>query len=170
MSHRRLLSPAPHRIHHQLRRHRRPQYASILSEAEQRELTPQSRWVQPFSQTDLACASTKEAEASVPECDIARRANWSHLLGIASSGKSKRCSRPSRTHKRGGSRSSRTLGAGCDGRTSPGASFCATSGVCADGEVVWFWRSNAGAKSRGTCPARRRWQPSMVTGKITYKP
>jgi hypothetical protein len=27
----------------------------------------------------------------------------------------------SRTHKRGGSRSSRTLGAGCDGRTSPGA-------------------------------------------------
>jgi hypothetical protein len=25
-------------------------------------------------------------------------------------------------------------------------SYCATSGVCADGEVVWFWRSDAGAK------------------------
>jgi hypothetical protein len=23
---------------------------------------------------------------------------------------------------------------------------CATSGVCADGEVVWSWRSDAGAK------------------------
>src|SRR5258708_1732742 len=139
MSHRRLLSPAPRQIHHHPRRHRRPQYASILSEAELRELTPQSRWVQPFSQTDLACASTKEAEATVPECDIARRANLSHLLGIASSGKSKRCSRPSRTHKRGGSRSSRTLGAGCDGRTSPGAilarraAFVRTAKSCGSG-------------------------------------
>jgi hypothetical protein len=49
--------------------------------------------------------------------------------------------------KRGGSRSSRTLGAGCDGRTSPGAIVSATSGVGADGEVVWSWRSDAGAKS-----------------------
>jgi len=24
--------------------------------------------------------------------------------------------------------------------------ICATSGVCADGEVVWFWRPDAGAK------------------------
>ena len=53
---------------------------------------------------------------------------------------------PSRTLKRGGSRSSRTLGAGCDGRTSPGAIVSATSGVGADGEVVWSWRSDAGAK------------------------
>jgi hypothetical protein len=43
--------------------------------------------------------------------------------------------------------------------------ICATSGVCADGEVVWFWRSDAGAKSRGTCPARRRWQPSWSPGR-----
>jgi hypothetical protein len=35
---------------------------------------------------------------------------------LAASGKSVAFLRPSRTHKRGGSRSSRTLGAGCDGR------------------------------------------------------
>jgi hypothetical protein len=39
--------------------------------------------------------------ASVPGCDIARRANLSHVPGIALSGKSKRCSRPSRTRKEG---------------------------------------------------------------------
>jgi hypothetical protein len=39
---------------------------------------------------------------------IARRANLSHVLGVALSGKSKRCSRLSRSHKRGASRSSRT--------------------------------------------------------------
>jgi hypothetical protein len=27
--------------------------------------------------------------------------------------------------------------------------ICATSGVCADGEVVWFWRPDAGAKFVG---------------------
>src|SRR5882757_935199 len=27
-----------------------------------------------------------------------------------------------------------------------GRNFCATSGVCADGEVVWSWRSDAGVK------------------------
>jgi len=44
-----------------------------------------------------------------------------------------------------------------------------TSDAAADGEIVWSWRSDAGAKVaeffRG-----RRWQPSMVTGEITYKP
>jgi hypothetical protein len=74
--------------------------------------------------------------------------------------------------KRGGSRSSRTLGAGCDGRTSPGAIVSATSGVGADGEVVWSWRSDAGAKLVKTPSAShgRRWQKSMVTEEITYKP
>ena len=28
----------------------------------------------------------------------------------------------------------------------PGASFARTSGTCADGEVVWSWRPDAGAK------------------------
>jgi hypothetical protein len=47
-------------------------------------------------------------------------------------------------------------------------SHCATSGVCADGEVVWFWRSDAGAKVAGLNESDdRRWQPSMVTGKST---
>jgi hypothetical protein len=46
----------------------------------------------------------------------------------------------------------------------------ATSGMAADGEIVWSWRSDAGAKSLGRYLARRRWQPSMVTGEITYKP
>jgi hypothetical protein len=47
-----------------------------------------------------------------------------------------------------------------------------TNGRAADGEVVWFWRSDAGAKLVKTLQAScgRRWQPSMVTGKITYKP
>jgi hypothetical protein len=49
---------------------------------------------------------------------------------------------PFRARKRGVSRSSRTLGAGCGGR-SGGA---LTSGANADGEVVWFWRPDAGAK------------------------
>src|SRR6266852_9703950 len=46
---------------------------------------------------------------------------------------------------------------------------CATSGVCADGEVVWSWRSDAGAKVVKTLPAScgRRWQPSMVTEEST---
>jgi hypothetical protein len=47
--------------------------------------------------------------------------------------------------------------------------ICATSGVCADGEVVWSWRSDAGAKFVKALSAShgRRWQPSMVTGEST---
>src|SRR3981081_1453496 len=47
-----------------------------------------------------------------------------------------------------------------------------TSDVIADGEVVWSWRSDAGAKVVKTLQAShgRRWQPSMVSGEITYKP
>ncbi len=37
----------------------------------------------------------------------------------------------------------------------------------ADGEVVWFWRPDAGAKFRRIIPAKRRWQESPVTGKST---
>jgi hypothetical protein len=40
-----------------------------------------------------------------------------------------------------------------------------TSDVAADGEVVWSWRSDAGAKVAGLNESDdRRWQPSMVTG------
>jgi hypothetical protein len=46
-----------------------------------------------------------------------------------------------------------------------------TSGAIADGEVVWSWRPDAGAKfSWDTIPRERRWQKSPVTGEITYKP
>jgi hypothetical protein len=50
-----------------------------------------------------------------------------------------------------------------------GAIFCATNEAAADGEIVWSWRSDAGAKVVDTNHGRR-WQPSMVTGEITYKP
>ncbi|SRR6266851_1089303 len=54
---------------------------------------------------------------------------------------------PSRAHKRGASRSSRTLGAGCDGRGSVRRAKCArTNDAFADGEVVWSWRPDAGVK------------------------
>jgi hypothetical protein len=44
--------------------------------------------------------------------------------------------------------------------------------LVADGEIVWFWRPDAGAKVVKTLSAShgRRWQESPVTGKITYKP
>jgi hypothetical protein len=51
-------------------------------------------------------------------------------------------------HKRGVSRSSRTLGAGCNGRFG-GARRAALN---ADGEVVWSWRPDAGAKSAEAIP------------------
>jgi hypothetical protein len=52
-----------------------------------------------------------------------------------------------------------------------GAIIARTSDAAADGEVVWFWRSDAGAKVAGLNESGdRRWQPSMVTGEITYKP
>src|SRR6266481_210379 len=45
-------------------------------------------------------------------------------------------------------------------------SHCATSGVCADGEVVWSWRSNAGAKLAETIPpmtvATKQWSPGRA--------
>jgi hypothetical protein len=41
-----------------------------------------------------------------------------------------------------------------------------TSVTSADGEVVWFWRPDAGAKfAEMICG--RRWQESPVTGKST---
>ncbi|MGH6780343.1 MAG: hypothetical protein ACRECL_20385, partial [Bradyrhizobium sp.] len=44
--------------------------------------------------------------------------------------------------KRGASRSSRTLGAGCDGRED----VAETNNIDADGKAVWFWHPLAGAK------------------------
>ena len=51
------------------------------------------------------------------------------------------------SHKRGVSRSSRTLGTGCDGRGSVRrANSARTNGADAYGEVVWSWRPDAGVK------------------------
>ena len=77
-----------------------------------------------------------------------------------------------RSIKRGVSRSSRTLNAGCGGRTSPSAILARTNGVCADGEVVWSWRSDAGAKSVKTLSRLTGdgGNQAMVTGESTYKP
>jgi hypothetical protein len=78
--------------------------------------------------------------------DFARRANLSRTAAIDLTPKSVASFPLVSFPIEGGSRSSRTLGMGCDGRTSPSAIIARTNGVCADGEVVWFWRSNAGAK------------------------
>jgi hypothetical protein len=54
---------------------------------------------------------------------------------------------PSRSHKRGVSRSSRTWGAGCGGRGSVRrANASWTKDAAAYGEVVWSWRPDAGVK------------------------
>jgi hypothetical protein len=58
--------------------------------------------------------------------------------------------------------SSRTLGAGCDGRFG-GARRAAP---IADGEVVWSWRPDAGVKLAEQSE-KRRWQKSPVTGEST---
>jgi hypothetical protein len=54
--------------------------------------------------------------------------------------------RLSRTRKEGRLAIVTDVGGGMRWTHIAGRSRCATSGVCADGEVVWFWRSNAGAK------------------------
>ena len=67
------------------------------------------RPVQPRDDDGERRAMTTQADLPVvPMCRIP--------TGIALTPKSERSSMPSRTHKRGVSRSSRTLGAGCDGR------------------------------------------------------
>jgi hypothetical protein len=53
-----------------------------------------------------------------------------------------------------------------------GAVIARTNDVAADGEVVWFWRSEAGAKSAMmlTHHAGDGGNQAMVTGESTYKP
>jgi hypothetical protein len=47
-----------------------------------------------------------------------------------------------------------------------------TNAACADGEVVWFWRSEAGAKVAKTLTrlAGDGGNQAMVTEESTYKP
>ena len=68
-------------------------------------------------------------------------------------------SSPVLLHKRGVSRSSRTLAAGCDGRVG----FTGRVKREADGKSVWSWSPDAGIKLfRETFRERRRWQQSPV--------
>jgi hypothetical protein len=53
------------------------------------------------------------------------------------------------TPQRGVSRSSRNVGWDAVDAHRRAQFIGATSGVCADGEVVWFWRPDAGAKFVG---------------------
>jgi hypothetical protein len=50
------------------------------------------------------------------------------------------------------------------GRDAVDAAALLTNSAQADGEVVWFWRPDAGVKSGGFIPARRRWQESRSPG------
>jgi hypothetical protein len=69
----------------------------------------------------------------------ARRANLPHPDGCCLVGQIRTMIRASRACKRGASRSSRTLGAGCDGR-----GVLSDEQHIADGEIVWSWRPKAG--------------------------
>src|SRR5216683_2945020 len=105
-----------------------------------------------FWRATFGFALPRVPESQGRYADFARRANLSRSAAIDLTPKSVASFRLSRFHKRGGSRSSRTLGMGCDGRTSPSAMIARTNGGCADGEVVWSWRSDAGAKLVETIP------------------
>jgi hypothetical protein len=62
------------------------------------------------------------------------------------------------------------VGAGCDGREGVGAHVARTNDADADGEVVWFWRSEAGAQVRGKTLTRLAGDggnQAMVTGEST---
>ena len=87
-------------------------------------------WSDSLGQAHAACALAWRPSANCPSC----------TFSLASSGKSQPSFRTSRCRKRGASRSSRTLEAGCDGR-----SVLFDEQHDADGEVVWSWRPDAGA-------------------------
>jgi hypothetical protein len=93
---------------------------------------------------------------------IARRANLPQPDGIAVTPKSAADFAASRPHKRGVSRSSRTLGAGCDGRFS----FARRATLLRTGEVVWSWRPDAGVKLAEGIP-QATVAKSPVTGEST---
>jgi hypothetical protein len=96
----------------------------------------------------LLICPTSKMHAS--HTQFARRATVPQHAWIALTPKSVAFFRLFRTHKRGASRSSRVLGAGCDGRDGRGErqaqSLRKTTETLADGEVVWSWPPDAEAK------------------------
>src|SRR6516225_8745024 len=79
------------------------------------------------------------------ESCLARRANLPHPDGHCLFPQIRAIIRAFRVRKRGASRSSRTLG-----RDAMDAIDHETNDFIADGEVVWSWRPDAGAKSAKT--------------------
>src|SRR5262245_41617355 len=79
--------------------------------------------------------------------------------------------RASRARKRGASRSSRTLSAGCDGRGVLQCVIHMDGQHGADGEIVWSWRPLAGVKFAVTDdPQATVTTKPGLTGESTYKP
>jgi hypothetical protein len=125
---------------------------------------------------------------------FARRAKVPHASRLAPSGKSQRCSRPSRLGKRdvtaASSRNVRrdAVDAAASGATiSQGSLHCERGSSaqderrCADGEVVWSWhpllmssRAEASSAQPGDempfNPSGDGGKKELVTGEITYKP
>ena len=98
---------------------------------------------------------------------IARRANLSQVSALAPSGKSQRCSRASRLDEEGRfGRSSRYVGWGCGGR----CGHVRRMWPKADGEVVWSWRSEAGAKVAGSVLRTTVATKQRSPGRARYKP
>src|SRR5262249_31194113 len=82
----------------------------------------------------IECSPTRHESITLGDRCAKREAQqgWPQNWGVALDPQIETRRLASRLHKRGASRSSRTLEAGCDGR--------------ADGEVVWSWHPVAGAK------------------------
>jgi hypothetical protein len=100
-----------------------------------------------------------------PHAQIARRANPPHTSTLASSGKSKPCSRASRLDEEGRfGRSSRHVRRGCGGRGGHvGRTWLMrTAKSCGSGAPMQALNSQS-----AQAPWGRRWQPSMVIGKST---
>jgi hypothetical protein len=98
----------------------------------------QGRFAQPNG-SSLALAMTVVSASHARHAQTARRANLPHPDGCCLVGQIRTMIRASRACKRGASRSSRTLGAGCDGR-----GVLSDEQHIADGEIVWSWRPKAG--------------------------
>ena len=106
------------------------------------------------------CSRGSDASGDACHAQIARRANWSQITALIPPANHRTSSRHPALAKRGASRSSRTLGAGCDGRFGR-----ARRARCeADGEVVASQRRRfdvpaqaAASPMTGTSNRKRRW-------------
>jgi hypothetical protein len=114
--------------------------------------------VRPASAVALICPTGKSAVVR-ENLSILPRKN----IPLCPSGKSSLQTAPSRLDKRGASRSSRTLGAGCGGRVDDArrAALTRTAKSCGPDAPT------LASSFRGLFPRKRRWQKSPVTGEST---